>query len=687
MNCKSFRINCIRVLKYCKKDLKKNLETGVYFFNDFYEKPEGNEFDEEKNLKKNPKSFLAKNPNFFGKNINIQAIVGKNGSGKSTLMDLVYMTINNFCYMFTKPIERPAAKKLYFVKGLYTVLYFSSDLDEFQLLCKGDEICLKERKDEHWNKLFPFKIGKKTKDFGFNQNKISEITQKFFYTIISNYSLQSFICTNYKRNVYSYEDGEDVGQDDLAWINGIFHKNDGYICPIVLNPYRYEGTIDLKKEMELSKDRLASLLIYYGNKNETPFEPYRFASIKVDIREQFALEKIWNFLKDESEIEDENSVNDNTVKNFITGYSKELNSMLKELALPEKGKAQKELDIDVVRLNDVGKELVVYILIKILTIAKRYNSYLEYKGVAKFIAVDDEGNLQFYIGEDVQKWDGFLKKIRNDKSHITKKIRRAVYLLQNGEFFVGEFDKEKYARHFNSETFRGLSPAEIDERLPPSIFSYELFMNRDGEKSAEMIPYSQLSSGEIQMLQTLVGHAYHIENILSIHTSNKSLPRYMRPEYKNLNLVFDEVEICFHPEYQRQFIKRLLSVLNVIAYEEECCFNVFIITHSPFILSDIPSTNVLFLEEKNEANTDEVLVFYPDVEEKTFVGNIGEMFYSSFFLESTIGAFAEEKLKDLINKKQGGESRMSDFEANQILEGIGDPVIKTLINEIGSEKF
>ena len=53
-----------------------------------------------------------------------------------------------------------------------------------------------------------------------------------------------------------------------SWIQRIFHKNDGYTCPIVLNPMRKdEGVIDVGKEMQLSKYRLIALLIYAQRHN------------------------------------------------------------------------------------------------------------------------------------------------------------------------------------------------------------------------------------------------------------------------------------------------------------------------------------------------------------------------------------------------------------------------------------
>ena len=164
-----------------------------------------------------------------------------------------------------------------------------------------------------------------------------------------------------------------------------------------------------------------------------------------------------------------------------------------------------------------------------------------------------------------------------------------------------------------------------------------------------------------------------MENIFSIFETDAP-----RPKYSAVNLVFDEVEICFHPEYQRNFVKRILDLLDSLEYNHYY-INVFLITHSPFILSDIPASNVLFLEN----GTQDVS---KDKDTLTFAQNIGEMMYDSFFMEKTIGDFAEAKLKELIKRKQGKDSKIkTDEEAKRILDLIGDPVIRSLIEEIGKK--
>ena len=59
------------------------------------------------------------------------------------------------------------------------------------------------------------------------------------------------------------------------------------------------------------------------------------------------------------------------------------------------------------------------------------------------------------------------------------------------------------------------------------------------------------------------------------------------------------------------------------------------------------------------------------------------MMYDSFFMQKTIGDFAERKLKELIKWKQGMESEIeTDEDAECLLNLIGDPVVRSLIDEI-----
>ena len=100
------------------------------------------------------------------------------------------------------------------------------------------------------------------------------------------------------------------------------------------------------------------------------------------------------------------------------------------------------------------------------------------------------------------------------------------------------------------------------------------------------------------------------------------------------------------------------------------CTQSLSVAHSPFILSDIPLKQILFLE--NGESKDKKL--------NTFGGNVGDMLYDSFFMKSTVGDFAEGKLKRLLEiRKKESPTEPEKREAETIYSCIGDPIISCLL--------
>lgn len=87
-----------------------------------------------------------------------------------------------------------------------------------------------------------------TDERGNIMGKNSEDLQSLFYTIVINYS-------HYAYNSLEYQ-SEIMGRyKKKFWIEALFHKNDGYRTPIVLNPFRERGNIDINVETELAEQR------------------------------------------------------------------------------------------------------------------------------------------------------------------------------------------------------------------------------------------------------------------------------------------------------------------------------------------------------------------------------------------------------------------------------------------------
>ena len=66
--------------------------------------------------------------------------------------------------------------------------------------------------------------------------------------------------------------------------------------------------------------------------------------------------------------------------------------------------------------------------------------------------------------------------------------------------------------------------------------------------------------------------------------------------------------------------------------------------------------------------------------ESTFAGNIGEMYYTRSFMESTVGSLAEIKLKEWISKIQNEDTPQNEIlEIKKKIEYIDDKILKELL--------
>ncbi|MGV0830245.1 hypothetical protein ACTS9D_07040 [Empedobacter brevis] len=234
-----------------------------------------------------------------------------------------------------------------------------------------------------------------------------------------------------------------------------------------------------------------------------------------------------------------------------------------------------------------------------------------------------------YINDNKQKvFKEYINRLYEDESHITFKLRQVLSYFKFNIFdsiTIKDYNKQKSSHEIeiNKNYYEGKSLAEV----PLSFFKPEINIT----KNKEIYPFNRLSSGEQQMIHSLLNIKYHLYNL----ASNK---KDHILTYRNINIIFDEVELYFHPEYQKQFIFELIRHLKKL---KEFKFNIIFATHSPFILSDIPSQNVLKLNEGLPIPDNDGI--------NSFGSNIHDLLADEFFLESgTIGKFAEESIKEMI---------------------------------------
>lgn len=223
--------------------------------------------------------------------LSISAIVGANGAGKSSLVEFIIRLINNFATsIFGEQNMALAFEHLHYIDGVEGQLYFCIDDIPYMVCIENRSVTLELFGLQQENAEVQIFIAHNTPDIFDNEEPrepvddatpfsewrdrkadnmtIKEkLSQFFFYTLVTNYSIYAYNSYDYKdeNTPLPYEakirKKKYATDDERSWLNGIFHKNDGYQVPLVLSPYRDKGNIDINVENELSKERLMALMI------------------------------------------------------------------------------------------------------------------------------------------------------------------------------------------------------------------------------------------------------------------------------------------------------------------------------------------------------------------------------------------------------------------------------------------
>ena len=495
-------------------------------------------------------------------------------------------------------------------------------------------------------------------EIGITHEDIYTILHDFFYTIVCNYSLHSYNLNDYIEESVD----KDIASKPSIWLGSLFHKNDGYLTPIVLNPYRDDGILDVNNELNLTNSRLATLLILYDqNKNEENnqfIEGYDLGSIKAVYDENY-INKKYSSNKSRGSYQKELFQVDTTVRQSMFQYIK--------ICIQDAYQMYEPSEVANIEYVNAAYKYLAY---KILSISNKYPSYLD---DVKY-DIQDLNKVDF----DSDGIDKLINRIYTDTSHITLKMRQTVryieYLYKGGNPEISRIDDYIGSLKSNS------TPEEITELLPPPFYRLQIYLQNS---YGEQIPFNKLSSGERQFIFSSTTFLYHIRNILSIPEvdgNNRRIP------YRYINLVLDEIELCFHPEYQRTFIYNLLNFIKRLGLNKKCAFNIILATHSPFILSDIPDCNILYLKDGHQANK--------MITVNSFGANIHDLLRQSFFLENgATGEFAKHLIQQIIERIQElreSHTTLSTCEYqkwNAIIRQIGEPLIRTKLSMMLDEVY
>ena len=293
--------------------------------------------------------------------------------------------------------------------------------------------------------------------------------------------------------------------------------------------------------------------------------------------------------------------------------------------------------------------------------------------------------------QDRQNINKYFRDLRSDGEKVNKEFLNLLNKIIDD--VDNEYENERFKRlkklieeehKFEGLCNKNISIVNMKDRMGElDIFKFDIFSISEEEINylldlsltdifrIDIIDknekkFNGLSFGEQQLLKVL--------NIIYNLANTKDIEKLL--------VFLDEIDIGFHPEWQKKVIKYILQLTKIMKNKE---FHLLVSAHSPFILSDIPNQNIIFLNKNEKGNCKNVT---NDTNIGTFGANIHTLLSHGFFMkDGLMGEFAKEKIDlaiDYLNKPKLSKKELEYCE--NIISIIGEPIIKRQLQKMLDSK-
>jgi len=647
----------------------KNIKKQGFNFSPRFRCKFKDEYDENGKLKDDCELIIDKNEDYvsiFPKNINITAIVGENGSGKSSLFELISLLRLEFEQLLMR-------RNILILFKNNNIFYPIIDVNYHQFKCLPTSQIINHSKFSSYNKesvfaSYLFNITMFTgalADFTYQNNIVAHMRESnkydnFYNGLSLNYtnpSEENKILEQSLKYTKIIQQNSDIF--DFLGMSFLF---DNFCFEIDLNSnlaYTFDKEYIDKIEdytMKFNGFDIYNIGDYYDKFDENwkikkKYEDkikeisfYRFASYYYIE----TLIKAYNHFKRDLK---------GMIDEQILEYIKELNHFIKIIETTKKEKNLKSEDTDLLKyITSLSLCNKYFDLLK--EILKSYYKHIE-KTEKKGLIYELEKELTYY------------KKKLNIFKHI-----KLIYKIFKRNFFLKDYEHEQYTFISKNRLIQDEKIRKIHKQISKNYFINEMywssvlrinFINGD----TPQYNYNVLSSGEKQLFNFMINFAYTFLNL-----NKESLEKML--------VFLDEIDVGFHPNWQKKliyYILKLISRIENFRTDINIKFHLIFTTHSPFLLSDIPKDNIVFLKNGKQNN--------PDINQ-TFGANIHTLLSHGFFMkDGLMGEFAKDKINDVItvlNSKRK-VSKKNQIYYKQLISLIGEPFLKEKLLRMYDDKF
>lgn len=627
----------------CYHNILKILPAGeIFYFVDGYDVKNGLVTKVESLV---PSDFFSQ---AHTSSITISAIVGENGNGKSSVIDLLLRLINNLIAALRNP-QNESLNRHHFVPCLFARLYFENEYNNSYRVVEQRNSVLRiiDVSGESENCLWSYDARVSAKDLQHLSKTEIKSYVDMFRLILVNYSSFSYRENDFKDETIYYDKRKGYIRSNKNWLRQAIVNDDTNKAPLIICPHRKNG-LDISNELDQFMDRVFYLIFNTNGNISNVLGNKKVKKIILSLNK--------NLLESTCEMQEEAiACWKKLCQNYplIDLYFSSFDDVFRIILDCWVGwyniniNYYEEVDL-------VKKSALTYIVYETIILLSKRRTYVNYVSLLK--------------GGDIKNC---IYNISNDKRN-TLSIRQCLSLLKNydsiplGDYAISQGlrfcipidsyrEYMEHARHNESHEIT----YEM-ELWPAPIFVRDLEFTSLEDENVD-IHFSTLSTGEKQMLlltTTIISQLFKLS--LGNGTSSES---------RNVCVIFDEIELYFHPKYQRKLVQYMINAIQSIDFAPSISgFHIIFATHSPFILSDIPEQNILCLENGKPSRK----------KMHTFAANIYDILRDHFFLDEFVGEFAKAKVGHILEQISNLES--SDVEgAQRILEHIdviGDDFVK-----------